>query len=295
VSGLLDTVSLFGPAFAGSLLVALACALLGVHVVGRRMVLVGLALPQVAAAGIGLSFLAGLVAWTAPGTPLSFARDHDLMAVLASVAGAAVLMGRPGTRKLPAEVVSGAAYAAAGAATILFVLDTGEGMEEVRNLVAGDVLGIHGDTLVPLLRDVAPVIVLVLLAGRRLLFSSFDPEMASTLGIRVRLYDLLFFAGLAVVVARGVHATGVLFVFSFLLLPAAGAMQIARSAAGVFAAAAAVAVAGAAGGFLVATLPALDWPPAPTATAVVCALFLGCLAAGRLRDRTGNAPAGAAG
>lgn len=291
MSGLVDTIALFGPAFAGSLVVALACAILGVHVVGRRIVLIGLALPQVAAAGIGLSFLAGMASFTAPGSLLAFTRSHDVMAVLASVAGAALLMGRAGARRVPAEVVSGAAYSVAGALTILFVLNTGEGMEEVRNLVAGDILGIHESALVALLREVLPVVVVLFLAGRRLLFASFDPEMASTLGIRVRLYDLLFFAGLALVVARGVHATGVLFVFSFLLLPAAGAMQVARSAAGVFGAAAGIALVGAAAGFLVATIPSLDWPPGPTATAAVFAIFLGCAGWRRLRE-VRAAPAG---
>jgi len=284
LSDLLETLRDFGLAFSGSLLVAVACAVLGVHVVGRRIVLIGVALPQVAAAGIGLSFLAGLAAWTAPGTPFAFARHHDVMAVLASVAGAALLMGRPGARRVPAEVVSGTVYCVAGSLAILFVLETAQGMEEVRNLVAGDILGIHEETLFALAREILPVLLLLFLFGRRLLFASFDPEMASTLGIRTRLFDLLFFAGLAIVVARGVHATGVLFVFSYLLLPAAGAMQLARSPSGIFGAAVAIAVLGASSGFLVASLRELDWPVGPTATATAFVLFLGCLAWSRIRD-----------
>lgn len=273
---ILDTLRLFGPAFAGSLLVALACAILGVHVVGRRLVLVGVALPQVAAAGIGLSFLAGTVAWTAPGTPLAFARNHDVMAVLGAVAGAAILMGRPGARRVPPEVAAGAAYAVAAALSVLFVLPTAQGLEEVRTLVAGDILGIHGEALGNLAAVVVPVAALLLVLGRRLLFATFDPEMASTLGIRTRLHDGLFFLGLALVVARGVHATGLLFVFSFLLLPAAGAMQVARTPAGIVGGAAAIALVASAAGFLVAASPDLDWPVGPTATVAVFLLFLAC-------------------
>lgn len=282
---ILETIRIFGPAFAGSLLVALACALLGVHVVGRRIVLIGVALPQVAAAGIGLSFLAETAAWTAPGTALSFARSHDVMAVLGSVAGAALLMGRPGARKVPAEVVSGTVYCVAAALSVLFVLNTAQGMEEVRNLVAGDILGIHDEALAALALEVVPVVLLLVILGRRFLFASFDPEMASTLGIRTRLYDVLFFAGLALVVARGVHATGLLFVFSFLLLPAAAAMQVARTPAGILGGAAAVALVGAAAGFLVAASPGLDWPVGPTATVAVFVLFLACRALGAIRAR----------
>ncbi len=282
---ILDTIGLFGPAFAGSLLVAVACAVLGVHVVGRRIVLIGVALPQVAAAGIGLSFLAEMASWTAPGTVFAFARRHDLMAVLASVIGAALLMGRPGARRIPAEVVSGTVYCVAGALSILFVLNTAQGTEEVRILVAGDILGIHGEVLVALVREILPVLLLLFLCGRRMLFATFDPEMASTLGVRTRLYDLLLFAGLAVVVARGVHATGVLFVFSYLLLPAAAAMQLAKSPSGVFGAAVGIALLGSASGFVVACLPELDWPVGPTATATVSAIFLGCGAWRWILDR----------
>src|SRR5258706_1054954 len=198
------------------------------------------------------------------------------MAVLASVIGAARLMGRPGVRRSPGDVVSGAVYCVAGALSILFVLNTAQGTEEVRILVAGDILGIHGEVLAALLREILPVLLLLLLCGRRMLFASFDPEMASTLGIRTRLYDLLLFAGLAVVIARGVHATGVLFVFSYLLLPAAAAMQVARTPLGVFGAAAGIALLGPASGFVIACLPDLDWPVGPTATAAAFAIFLAC-------------------
>jgi zinc/manganese transport system permease protein len=285
VSGILETIRLFAPAFAGSLLVAVACAILGVHVVGRRIVLIGVALPQVAAAGIGLSFLAETVAWTAPGTALAFARRHEVMAILGSVIGAALLMVRPGGRSIPAEVIGGAVYCVAAALAVLFVLNTAQGMEEVRNLVAGDILGIHDEALWGLTALVVPVVLLAGLLGRRLLFVSFDPEMAATLGIRTRLYDILFFASLAVVVARGVHATGLLFVFSFLLLPPAAAMQVARTPAGILGGSAAIALAGAAAGFLVASSPDLDWPVGPTATVAVFVLFLACRGLGAIRAR----------
>jgi ABC-type Mn2+/Zn2+ transport system permease subunit len=284
VSDLLETVRLFGPAFAGSVLVALACAVVGVHVVGRRVLLVGVALPQVAAAGIGLSFLAALVPWTAPGTALAWTRDHDLVALLACVAGAAALMERPGAARGRREVRTAATYALGGALSFLLVLGSAGGMEEVRNLVAGDVLGIHGPALGSLALHLAPVLLLHALLFRRFLFVSFDPEMAATLGVRTRLHDLLFHATLAVTVARSVHAAGTLFVFAYLVLPAAGAMRVARRAGAVFALAAAIAGTGAAAGFLVAAHPAVDGPVGPTATAAVLVLFLACLGVRRLLD-----------
>jgi ABC-type Mn2+/Zn2+ transport system permease subunit len=290
----LETLSLFGPAFAGSLLVALACAVLGVHVVGRRIVLVGVALPQVAAAGIGLSFLASLAAWTGEGTLLGWTRNHDLMALLACVVGAAALAERPGAGRGGRDVRTAAVYCLAGALSFLLVLGTAQGMEEVRNLVAGDVLGIHGERLQDLAALLVPVLLLHVLLHRRFLFVSFDPGMAATLGIRTRLHDLLFYASLAVVVARSVHATGTLLVFACLVLPAAGAIRVAHRTATVFGVACGIAVGGTGAGFLVAADPRLDWPVGPTATACVSLLWLGCVAWRWAADRIGPRP-GAAG
>ncbi|HEU4394535.1 MAG TPA: metal ABC transporter permease, partial [Planctomycetota bacterium] len=234
MSELLETVRLFGPALAGSVLVALACAVVGVHVVGRRIVLVGVAMPQVAAAGIGLSFLAAAVPWTAA-SALAWTRDHDLVALLACAAAALALAGRAGAPRAAGEIRTAAAFCLGGALSFLFVLGSAGGMEEVRNLVAGDVLGIHDAALGSLALHLGPVLLLHGVLFRRFLFVSFDREMAATLGIRTGLHDLLFHAGLAVTVARSVHAAGTLFVFAFLVLPAAGALRVSSRAGTVFA------------------------------------------------------------
>jgi ABC-type Mn2+/Zn2+ transport system permease subunit len=56
LAGLLAPDSLFRNAVLGGLLVTTLCATLGVYVALRRIVLVGVALPQVAAAGVALVF-----------------------------------------------------------------------------------------------------------------------------------------------------------------------------------------------------------------------------------------------
>src|SRR5712672_1770866 len=56
----LDTILLFREALYGALVIALACSVLGVYVVLRRIVFVGAAIAQLSSAGIALAlFLAG--------------------------------------------------------------------------------------------------------------------------------------------------------------------------------------------------------------------------------------------
>lgn len=291
MTDLLETIRFFRTAIAGSVLVAVCCAVVGVHVVGRRIVLTGLALPQVAAAGIGLSFLLSGFAFTGEGSGLGWLRSHDLMALLAAGAGAAALTERPGRRGAGREVRTAAVLCLAGGLSFLLVQGSALGMEEVRNIVAGDVLGIHEERLAQLALFLGPVLLLTALLHRRLLFASFDPEMASTLGIRTGLHDLLFHACLAVTVARSVHATGTLSSFAFLVLPGAASMRLFRGQGAVFAGAAGLAALGAAAGFLLAADERLDWPVGPTATAVMVLIFGAACGIRWVLDRRGGGPA----
>src|SRR5437867_12943065 len=49
---------------------------------------------------------------------------------------------------------------------------------------------------------------------------SLDPERAEASGIRVRLWDILFYMSFGVVITKSVAIVGVLLVFSYLVVPA---------------------------------------------------------------------------
>jgi ABC-type Mn2+/Zn2+ transport system permease subunit len=288
VNGILETISEFREPFAGCLLVALACGVLGVFVVGRRMVLVGAALPQAAAAGIALSFLAEGWAWTAAGSPASFLRDHDLAALLACGAATVALARRPAHGRGSPDVAAGTALVLGGSLSILLVLRTAQGTEEIRNLVSGEILGIHDTRLARLGLLLGGALLAVVAASRRIALVSFDAETAAVLGVRVRLAEAVFLGALAVVVARSVHAAGTLFVFAHLLLPATGALALARTAAGAMAVAAALSVAGAAAGFLAAAHPDVDAPVGPAGALATLAVAGVARFAGRWRRPSGT-------
>ena len=56
---MLSAVALFREALYGSLVIAVACSVLGVYVVLRRIVFVGAALAQMSSAGIALALFLG--------------------------------------------------------------------------------------------------------------------------------------------------------------------------------------------------------------------------------------------
>lgn len=268
----LDTLRLFWPAFVASLAVALTCALVGVHVVARRLVVVGVALPQVAALGIACSFLVA-------GWPLL--SNHSVAALLTVGAGVAVLAWGARRAWLGQDTLAGILFVAAAAGTILLVQRSAAGIDEIRHLVEGNVLAIHAPDLPVLAATLVPVLLVQSLGLRPLLLVTFDRETASTLGVHTGLWDAVFFASLALVVASGVHATGTIFVFAFLVLPAAAGIVLGRSATEVHAISAGVALAASGAGFLASC--AWDTPTGPTCAATALALFLAAAAAGNLR------------
>ena len=62
------------------------------------------------------------------------------------------------------------------------------------------------------------------LLRRPFLTISFSPEEAKASGMRVRLWDFLFYATFGVIVTSSVQMAGILLVFSFLIVPAVCAM-----------------------------------------------------------------------
>src|SRR6185503_20665816 len=114
----------------------------------------------------------------------------------------------------------------------------------------GSILAVHKPELLRLSLALGPVVLVHVLGGRRLLFCTFDRETAATLGIRTALWELAFYGTLALTVAAGVHATGTLFVFGFLVLPGASGIVLGRSAVGVTTTAVVVALVSAAAGFV---------------------------------------------
>jgi ABC-type Mn2+/Zn2+ transport system permease subunit len=274
----MDELELFGSAFVASLAVALACSLLGVHLVARRLITVGIALPQMAALGIACSFLlAGAHAEEV--SPLR----HDAMALVLELVGVGFLALASRGRSVGLDSIAGILFVGAGALTILLMMHSAQGLDEVRNLVEGNILAVHATELTRLGLALAPVVLIHAFGGRRLLFCSFDRETASTLGVRTKAWEFALYATLAVTVAAGVHATGTLFVFGFLVLPGAAGIIFGRSAAGVFATSVVVALVGAAVGFHFSYT--WDTPTGPLCVAAALVLLALCAGAAWLRTR----------
>jgi len=224
-----STVLLFREALYGALLIGLACSVLGVYVVLRRIVFVGAAIAQLSTAGIALAlFLVG--AGLIPG----FAGHTTAFAIAFALAGAMFFALGGGQRAgVPPDATIGVGYAVAAAAGILLISKAATG-EAHDIFLSGNILGItRTDTLV-LLAVTVPVLVVHVLFYKEFLFVSFDRETARTLGYRVTFWNLFLYLTLGLVIAFAMQFAGVMLVFNFLVLPAVTGRLLARNMAGTF-------------------------------------------------------------
>ncbi|MDH3216769.1 MAG: metal ABC transporter permease, partial [Candidatus Krumholzibacteria bacterium] len=208
--------------FLACLLLAGMHVYLGIHVIERKVIFVDLALAQIAAFGAVYGILLGYEIredpWAVKGFSLAFA-----------FIGAAVFsLTRTRRERVPQEAIIGITYAVALAASILASAHLPHGAEEMRELLAGSILWVRGDTLV-YLAILYVVIGLFHYAFRhRFLLVSMHPEQAMAQGVRIRMWDFLFYVSFGFVVTNSVAIAGVLLVFSYLVIPAVVAVLFAE-------------------------------------------------------------------
>lgn len=252
-----STILLFRDALFGALLIALACSVLGVYVVLRRIVFVGAALAQLSSAGIALGlFLYGL------GIGGELTHHPVAMALLVTITGAMFFgFGSSSRGGIPPDATIGVTYAVAAAAGILLIAKAKTG-EAHDIFLQGNILGITRlDTMI-LLAVAVPVLLVHAVFYKEFLFVSFDRETARTLGYNVRFWNLLLYFTLGVVIAYAMQFAGVMLVFNFLVLPAVTGLLLARSMGGIFAVAIVSALLAALLGFSL-SVP-FDLPSGPT-------------------------------
>lgn len=256
---MLDAVLLFREALYGTLVIALACSVIGVYVVLRRIVFVGAALAQISSAAIAVAlWLAGL--GILPGLT-----GHPLTVSLLITLGGVAFFATPDRGEIPPDASIGVAYAVAAAAGILFIAKAKTG-EAHDIFLQGNILGITRHDTLLLVAASLPVILAHAVFYKEFLFVSFDRETARTLGYRVRRWDLALYLTLGVVIAFAMQFAGVMLVFNFLVLPAVTGLLVGESMRGTFLVSIASALIAALAGFA-GSIP-LDLPSGPSIIAV---------------------------
>ncbi len=203
-------------------LIGLSCPLVGVFLVLRRLVLMGVALPQISSTGVAIALSMPL--WLGVAQPTHTAHTEHTLAFAGSTffSLAAVLvlafLERRG-RGLP-EGRLGTAYAVAAALSILLLSKNRYAEVGWLDLLKGEIITIDNFDLGFTAATLALVLAVLGLFQKELLLVSFDRAMAVTLGKNVVFWDALLYLLIGLTVSMAVLSVGPLVAFGFLLIPA---------------------------------------------------------------------------
>ena len=263
-------------ALVGSVLVGIVCPLVGAYFVLRRMIFLGVALPQLSAAGIAFSFVGYRLAVGAHEHGNVSERELAMLGSFAfTLTGLLVLTAFERRGRETVEARIGVTYAIAAALTILFLAVDPHGDAEMVNLLKGDILATTRTSLT-LLASVLGAVVLVLFACRKeFLLVSFDRDLAIVFGKWAGLWDGLLYLTIGVTISLGVMTAGPLVTFGFLVVPPLTARLLTRRMLSFSLVAAAIGGAAAFGGFYCAYRMDLPLGPAEVALASLMLIVVG--------------------
>jgi len=206
------------------LLLVLILPALGRHVLARGVIFVDLALAQIAALGQSVAFLLG----AEPHDPSMYYWSFGF--TLLGAALFSFLWDRE--HSVLQEAFIGISFALATAATLLLLSNAPHGAEHVSGALSGEALGWVTWKDIAIMATLFTIVGAFLFFSRRkLLVCSEDPRKARQLGLSVRKWDFFFYAAFGLVVTSSVKVSGVLAVFSFLIVPIVTATLLGRRGA----------------------------------------------------------------
>jgi len=263
----------------GGLIIGLVAPLVGVFLLARRMVFIGIALPQVSTAGVAAAFV-----WHTffHGHPTRDVNDFLIALIGSSILTFAVILGlalleRRGRGLGEGRI--GMLYAMAGAVIILLLASDRVTEIGILSLLKGEIIAIPDIELLILFLGYGAILILLTVFHKELVLVAVDREMAVSLGKRVVVWDLLLFGIIGVTISLGVLVVGPLVMFGFLIVPPMIAGRLVVGMRSVSIVAALVGAGIALVGFDLAYR--LDWPTGPTDVALA-GMVLALVTAGRI-------------
>jgi ABC-type Mn2+/Zn2+ transport system permease subunit len=211
-----------------SLLVGFACPLVGVYLVLRRLIFLGVALPQVSSTGIALAL--SMHVWFGHGTE-SHGEEQRTLALVGSIGlTLAVILWLSLLEKRGRGLVEGrlgTAYVVATAASILLLVKCPVAEHGWLNLLKGEIIATSNADLAIASLTLSLVLAALWRFNKEFLLVSFDRELAVTLKRHVVAWDLGLFLLIGLTVAVAVLSVGPLIAFGFLVIPPLVARRLA--------------------------------------------------------------------
>ena len=202
-------------ALLAGLLAAVACGIVGVYVVIKKIVFISGGIAHASFGGIGLGYLLGI-------NPVLGA----IFFTTASALGIGLVTRRT---RLPEDTAIGILWAMGMALGIIFIGLSPGYAPDLFSYLFGNILTVPAsDLLLMLILDVI-IIALVFLLYKEFLVLSFDEEFSTVSGVPTERLYLLLLCLIALTVVVLIRVVGIILVIALLTIPAALARQFTHS------------------------------------------------------------------
>lgn len=254
-----------------SIIMGLLLSYLGVHVVGRGIVFVDLALGQISMLGVAFANY--------------LEKDPMVIAILFTMVGAFLLSFiNVKDKRLKQEAIIGIVYAVASAATVLLISKAPHGEADISEVLFGSFFTVTSEQIL-IMAVVFGAIGLLHFIFRKEFFTlteKFENHEVEHFGV-FNLWNFLFYLSIGLAIVLAVRAGGVIPVFSYIVVPPVAAILLTRKKGGLVAIAMLISLLGSFFGIYFSMH--FDFPAGSSVVAILGVVFL--LAAG-VRLTKGN-------
>ncbi len=198
-------------ALIAGLLAAIACGIVGVYVVIKRVVFISGGIAHASFGGIGLGYFLGI---------------NPILGAMFFTIASALGMGLVAKRmRFPEDTAIGILWAMGMALGIIFISLTPGYAPDLFSYLFGNILAVPAfDLILMLILDVI-IITLVILFYKEFLILSFDEEFSTIAGVPTERLYLLLLCLIALTVVVLIRVVGIILVIALLTIPAALARQ----------------------------------------------------------------------
>jgi len=207
-------------AFIISIITGLFLSYLGVHVVGRGIVFVDLALGQVSSLGGAFAVFVGYGLTT---IPLIFTLIAALLISMIDILD----------KRLKLEAIIGIIYAFSSAATVMLISKTPHGDSDIQEVLFGNILSVNKQEMTVTCIVFSALILLHLIFQKKFFALTESYEIGKIEKKGFNIWNFLFYISIGLSIVFAVKISGVIPVFSYLIIPSVCAIMLARSNKGV--------------------------------------------------------------
>ena len=208
-------------AFAAAVITGVLLSYMGVHVVGRGIVFVDLALGQISSLGVAF---AAFIGTGVTSIPLIFTLVGALLMSFINIKD----------KRLKQEAIIGILYAFASALTVLLISKTAHGDSDIQEVLFGNILSVSWEQITSIGIVFGAILLVQIIFFRKFfaLTESFESGVNHLVGI-FNIWNFLFYISIGLAIVFAVKINGVIPVFSYLIIPAVSAIMLTKNKAAV--------------------------------------------------------------